>query len=109
MSGAGKLTQKQVDKLVDKAAKGGVADLLALMDKHRSSSAVAAQALARMLSSPLDQARSPVGSASRHCTPGARSSARLAHALPRSCTRGYPPSPSTAAAINITSSNTRVS
>jgi hypothetical protein len=57
MSGPGKLTQKQVDKMIEKAAKTGVADLLVLMDKWRSSRAVAGQALARMLSSPLDQAR----------------------------------------------------
>jgi hypothetical protein len=55
MSAAGKLNQKQVDKLVDKAARSGVAALLELMDKYRGSGALAGQALARMLSSPLDQ------------------------------------------------------
>jgi hypothetical protein len=55
MSAAGKLNQKQVDKLVDKAARSGVAALLEVMDKHRGSRALAGQALGRMLSSPLDQ------------------------------------------------------
>jgi uncharacterized protein YejL (UPF0352 family) len=55
MSAGGKLNQKQVDKLVDKAARSGVAALLEVMDKHRGSRALAGQALGRMLSSPLDQ------------------------------------------------------
>ena len=52
---AAKLSQKEVDKMVDKAAKAGVAAILDLLDKWRSSRAIAAQSLARMLSSPLDQ------------------------------------------------------
>ena len=58
MSG-GKLTQKDVDKLVDKAAKVGVSGLLELLDQWRSSRAVSSQCLARMLSSPLDQVGVP--------------------------------------------------
>jgi hypothetical protein len=57
MAASAKLSQKEVDKMVEKAAKIGVAAILDLLDKWRGSRAVAAQGLAKMLSSPLDQVR----------------------------------------------------
>ncbi len=49
-----------MDKRVDKASKAGVAAILDLLDKSRSNQSLAVQALARMLSSPLDQVRRSV-------------------------------------------------
>jgi hypothetical protein len=48
------LSQKEIDKLVTKAAKQGVGKMLDLMDKWLSDRSLVTLALTRLLSSPLD-------------------------------------------------------